>query len=150
MSRHVLFFRPTLGEGGADRVQLALLRGLDRSRYRASLVLMRKEGPFLSDVPADVDVIELGSARLSRSLVPFTRVLRKTAPDVVFSTCSTSNVIAATAHFALRSRSRLVLSERNALYRGRSVLHVKQSVEVGLLRRALQLMRVIQLAVFAQ
>lgn len=134
MIKRVLFFRPSLGEGGADRVQLAVLRGLDRSRYRATLVLVRKEGPFLADVPADVDVVELGSRRLALSLPAFARVLQSERPDVVFSTCSASNVIAATAHGLLQSRARLILSERNALYRGRPSYHPKQALEVGLKR----------------
>ena len=133
-TRHVVFFRPTLGEGGADRVQLAVLRGLDRTRYRATLVLVRKEGPFVADLPADVPVIELGSRRLATSLPALARVLVRERPDVVFCTCSASNVIAATAHGLVRSPARLVLSERNALYRGRAATHPKQALEVALKR----------------
>ncbi|MGE0396545.1 MAG: glycosyltransferase [Kofleriaceae bacterium] len=134
MPQKVLFFRPTLGEGGADRVQLAVLRGLDRTRYAATLVLLREEGPFMNDVPDDVRVIALGSRRLATSLPAFARVLVREQPNVVFCTCSASNIIAAAAHTMVRSRARLVLSERNALYRGRSVMHVKQSLEVALKR----------------
>ncbi len=132
--KQVLFFRPTLGEGGADRVQVALLRRLDRSRMRATLVLLRREGPFVSDVPPDVDIIELGSRRLATSLPAFARVLRTVDPDIVVCLCSASNVIAATAHVLTRSRARLVLSERNAIYRGRSTRHPKQALEVALKR----------------
>ncbi|MGE0548993.1 MAG: glycosyltransferase [Kofleriaceae bacterium] len=134
MIKKVLFFRPTLGEGGADRVQLAVLRGLDRARYRASLVLVKKSGPFVEDVPDDVEVIELGSPRLALSVPALVRVLASERPHVVFCTCSASNVIAATAHGFARSDARLVLSERNALYRGRSAFHPKQSLEVALKR----------------
>ena len=37
------FFRPTLGQGGADRVAITLLREIDRSRFDITIVLMRKE-----------------------------------------------------------------------------------------------------------
>ena len=128
----VLFFRPTLGEGGADRVTLTLLQRLDRSRFRPSLALVHKAGPFLADLPDDVAVHELGSPRLALSLPAFARILGRERPDVVFSTCSTSNVVASAAHGLTRSRARLVLSERNALYRGRGRRHLKQSTEVAL------------------
>jgi glycosyltransferase involved in cell wall biosynthesis len=134
VTKKVLFFRPTLGEGGADRVQIAVLRGLDRARYRASLVMLRNEGPFAADVPADVAVIELGSRRLASSLPALARTLIREKPDVVVSLCSASNVILSSAHMLVRSKARLVLSERNALYRGRSVWHAKQTLEVVLKR----------------
>lgn len=132
--KKVLFFRPTLSEGGADRVTAVVLRGLDRTRYRPVLALLRKDGPFVADLPSDVEVIELGSPRLALSIPALARTIRREQPDVVFSTCSASNVIATVAHAVVRSRSRLVLSERNALYRGRKHTHPRQATEVALKR----------------
>jgi glycosyltransferase involved in cell wall biosynthesis len=131
MVKRVFFFRPTLGEGGADRVTLTLLQRLDRSRFAPTLVLMRAEGPFLADLPGDVRVIPLGSARLATAGRGLAALLRRERPDVLFSTASTSNLVAVAAHFAARSRARLVLSERNALYRGRRD-DLKQRLEVAL------------------
>ena len=39
--KRVFFFRPTLDEGGADRVTLTRLHHLDRSRFEPTPVLMR-------------------------------------------------------------------------------------------------------------
>lgn len=132
MVKRVFVFRPTLGVGGADRVTATLLQKLDRARFSPTLVLMRAEGPFLADLPADVRVIDLAAPRLALSGPALYRVLRRERPDVLFSTCSTSNVIAATTHRLARSPARLVLSERNAIYRGRSRRHPKQAAEVAL------------------
>jgi glycosyltransferase involved in cell wall biosynthesis len=129
----VALFRPTLGQGGADRVTLTLLQALDRSRFAPTLVLVRAEGPFLADVPADVPVVELGARRLAASVGPLARFLRADRPDVLFSTAGASNLIAIAAHRVAGSRARLVLSERNALYRGRR-LDPKQNLEVVLKR----------------
>jgi glycosyltransferase involved in cell wall biosynthesis len=134
MVKRVLFFRPTLGVGGADRVTLTVLRHLDRARFEPILVLMRAEGPFLADLPPDVRVISLDAPRLARSGPGLYRVLRAERPDILFSTCSTSNVIAGAVHAAARSRAGLVMSERSTLYRGRSARHIKQTVEVALKR----------------
>jgi len=132
--KSVFFFRPTLDEGGADRVTLTLLQHLDRSRFRPTLVLMRAVGASLAELPSDVRVIELGSARLATSGVGLGRVLRREKPDVLFSTASAANIPAVLAHRATRSRGRLVLSERSTLFRGRSRMHVRQRAEVSVKR----------------
>ncbi|HUJ63435.1 MAG TPA: glycosyltransferase, partial [Kofleriaceae bacterium] len=113
----VLFFAPTLGDGGADRVVIALLRHLDRSRFRPALAVMRREGALAGEVPADVELHELGTPRLAVSAPALARVVRATRADVVFSTHGGSNIIAALAHALARSRARLILSERSALVR---------------------------------
>jgi glycosyltransferase involved in cell wall biosynthesis len=131
--KKVLFFRPSLGDGGADRVTWTLLRHLDRAQFAPSIALMRAEGPFLADLPEDVGIHELGSRRLALAVAPLTSLLRRERPDVVFSTSSAGNIICVAAHKAARSKAYLVLSERNALFRGRA-RDLKQRVEVVLKR----------------
>ena len=55
----VMLFRPTLADGGADRVTLTLLETLDRKRFELTLVLVKKTGALVSAIPADVDVVDL-------------------------------------------------------------------------------------------
>jgi len=131
--KRVMFFRPTLGEGGADRVTWTLLRQLDRNRFEPSLALMRAEGPFLADLPKDITIHVLGSRRLATSTLPLATLLRRERPDVLFSTASAANIVAVVAHRLARSKARLVLSERNALFRGRAA-DPKQKLEVALKR----------------
>jgi glycosyltransferase involved in cell wall biosynthesis len=133
-ARRVLFFRPSLGEGGADRVTYTVLRHLDRARFEPSIALVRRTGPFLADLPDDVEVHDLDAPSLARSTVPLARLIRRLRPDVVFSTASAANIVAVAAHRLIRSRARLVLSERNAIRRGRDARHLKQNVEVALKR----------------
>lgn len=131
--KRILIFRPTLGSGGADRVTTTLLKHLDRARFRIELALVRVEGPFVADVPSDVVVHDLGVPRLARAVPALARLLRRTRPDIVFSTASAANPIASIAHGLARSRARLVLSERNAFFRGRPD-DLKQRIEVQLKR----------------
>ena len=133
-AKRVFFFRPTLDDGGADRVTLTLLQHLDRSRFQPTLVLMRKVGALLPEVPADVPILELGSARLATCGAALRRLLRAERPDVLFSTASAANIPAVAAHRASGARGRLVLSERSTLYRGRSRLDLKQGAIVALKR----------------
>ncbi len=120
--RTVWVLRPTMGEGGADRVTLTLLRHLDRRLFRLTLVLMRAQGPWLAEVPADVERLELGGnfpggGRLWTAWRPLARLLRRRPPDILFSTSGGTNLIAALAIPAAAGRTRLVLSERSMLRR---------------------------------
>jgi glycosyltransferase involved in cell wall biosynthesis len=117
MTTRVLFFRPSMAEGGADRVTATVLRLLDRTRFAPSLALMRMEGPFLAELPHDVAVHQVRAPRLALAAPSLAWLLRELQPDVLFSTSSTGNIVAAAAHLAARSSARLVLSERTPLFR---------------------------------
>ncbi len=114
----VLFFRPHLAGGGADRVTLTLLRTLDRGLFAPALALVRAEGPFLADLPADVPLVDLGAGSLWRAAPALAAALRRRRPRVLFSTSSGGNVVAVLARDLSRHRCRLVLSERGRLVRG--------------------------------
>ena len=45
--------------GGAERVVSHILSNIDRNKFKLFLILFRKEGPYLSDIPADVKIISL-------------------------------------------------------------------------------------------
>jgi glycosyltransferase involved in cell wall biosynthesis len=113
----LVVFRPTLSDGGADRVTLTLLENLNRARYEPTLVLVRREGVMADRVPADVRVIVLGRRRLVLAVPALARTLRAERPDVVLCTAGGANAVAVAAHRLARSRARLVLSERNAVQR---------------------------------
>lgn len=134
MPRRILLFRPTLGEGGADRVTLTLLEKLDRARYEPVLALVRREGAWIDRVPADVRVIDLKARRLLLAGPALARAIRAEAPDVVMCTAGGANVITVLAHRLARSRARLVLSERNAVRRPGMAMRLRFEVP---LKRAL-------------
>ena len=113
----LLLLRPTLGQGGADRVTLTLLQNLPRDRFDITLGLTRMEGAFLDDVPDYVRVVPLGARSLRFLWWPLACFLRRERFDIVFSTSSGMNPILVLASAIARSRARLVLSERNMLWR---------------------------------
>lgn len=113
----ICIVRPTMGQGGADRVTLTLLETLDRDRFRPRLVLLRRQGEWLSRVPSDVPIHDLGGRSLWTAWWPLARLLRRLAPQIVLSTSSGANLDAAIAHRLAGRPGRLVLSERNVLDR---------------------------------
>lgn len=133
--KRVLVFRPTLGDGGADRVTITLLHHLDRARFAPTLVLVKRTGVLADEVPADVPVLELGAPRLAAAVPHLIRVLRAQQPDVFVCTAGGANVVAVAAHRLARSKARLVLSERSALQR-RDRSGLRKAVELRLKRLA--------------
>lgn len=87
--RSILFAIPSLDRDGPDRVMFELLSGLDRKRFRPSLLVSEPDGHYFRRLPADVDVIVLGTQRSLRARYPLLSALRavhRVRPSVVFST----------------------------------------------------------------
>lgn len=130
----LLLFRPTLGQGGADRVTMTLLRSFDRRLFAPRLALVKREGEYLDDLPEDVDLTILGTRGLRAAVLPLKRLLEERQPDIFFSTASGANPVAILAHKLARQKGRLVISERNVLRHGkatakkRAVLALKRTL----------------------
>lgn len=112
----ILFIRPNLGYGGADRVTLNILQDYDRNKFQCDLALMQKKGELLPFLPKDVTVIEAKSMNvilLFWSLIP---IIKKGKYDVLYSTSGGTNVPLVTASWFSTSKAKIVLSERTALF----------------------------------
>lgn len=115
--RRVVIFHPSMSHGGMDRVLVTLLRHLDRNRFAPTLLLLRREGELLGEVPNDVPIAALDVPRLAVAGPGLVAFLRRHHPDVVFLTSAGVNIVGTIAHRAARIRARLVLSERTVLHR---------------------------------
>jgi len=54
--RRILFLMPSLRGGGAERTLINLLQKIDYSRYEIDLAIVSKHGPYLDQVPQQVNV----------------------------------------------------------------------------------------------
>ena len=87
-SRSLLVVTRALSGGGVQRVTNTLLRCLSRERFRPSLAVFDRAGPFPADVPADVPVHDLGRQDPHGILGPafrLRRVVHATRPSVVLT-----------------------------------------------------------------
>ena len=112
----ILFIRPNLGYGGADRVTLNILQDYDRSKFQCDLALMQKKGELLPFLPKDVQVFEAKAINvilLFWSLIP---IINKGKYDVLYSTSGGTNVPLVIASWFTSSKPIIVLSERTALF----------------------------------
>ncbi len=82
----------SLDAGGAERVALNLLRGIDRDTIKARLVLLNRSGPLEELIPEGCDCINLGKARLRSAGPALYHTLRRQRADLVFSTIGYLNL----------------------------------------------------------
>lgn len=110
--KRVLFLIPTLRGGGAERVMVTLLRNLDASAFRSTLVVVDgADDVFRKDLPPNLDVVDLGATRVRYALPRLVRFIRRTKPDVVFSTLGHLNLAIALARPFLPEAARYVARE---------------------------------------
>lgn len=119
--RRVLFLIPTLTGGGAERVLLTLLRHLDRSRFQPCLaVIDTRDAAFLTDVPDDIEFIDLRCTRVRYALARVARLIWQRRPDVVLSTLGHLNLALSVIRPLLPDRTRYIARETIVVSQGLS------------------------------
>lgn len=110
--KRVLFLIPTLRGGGAERVMVTLLRNLDASAFCSTLVVVDgADDVFRKELPPNLDVVDLGAARVRYALPRLVKLIRRTKPDVVFSTLGHLNLAIALVRPFLPDEARYVARE---------------------------------------
>lgn len=101
--------------GGAERACLRLARGMVASGRQVELVLVRREGVYLSDIPPGVELTVLDKPRVSQSIGALARHFHRTRPRAVLSALTHMNLATIAATRLSGSGARLVVSERNQI-----------------------------------
>ena len=102
---------PSLAGGGAERVTITLLRGLDPARYEPHLVLLDGRGPLADLLPDGLPLHDLRQPRLRQALPALLAMLRRLQPDVTLSSLGYVNLALAASRWALPGS--LLLREAN-------------------------------------
>lgn len=118
--KKIALFLPDLEGGGAQRIVLTLAKGFVARGIEVDLVLIKAEGPFLPDVPENINLINLLDTSNSRSLLgalaavyKLMRYLRHEHPDFLISSMSRPNILASIAKFLSNTKVQLILREDN-------------------------------------
>ncbi len=113
-SRLAIFVHSLYG-GGAEKAMFNLACGFSRLGIDVDLVLLRVEGPYLSQVPPEVRVIDLGGRRLLFSLNALIRYLRQEQPTVLLSTLDDTNIAALWTQRLSGKDFRVVVNVQNTI-----------------------------------
>lgn len=109
--KRVVFVLPTLLAGGAERVLITLMNGLDRARFAPELIVLNQTGPLRDWVADDVTVHSLGNLRVSRGLLKLSSKLNELAPDIIVSTMAAMNYGVLMVKPFLKKKARIIVRE---------------------------------------
>lgn len=110
-SKKIAIFMPDLTGGGAERMMINLAHGLVDRGGEVDMVLIRKEGVYLSLVSSSVRIVDLGAGRTIRSITALAGYLRRERPAALLSTFVAGNVAALLARRLARVPARVVVRE---------------------------------------
>lgn len=111
----IAIFLPSLGGGGVERVMVNLTRGFTEKGIQVDLVLTKAEGPYLAEVTEKARVVDLRARRVLFSLPKLAHYLRSERPTVLLAGPRHANIVALWAKRLSCVRTRVVISEHNAL-----------------------------------
>ena len=112
----IAFFLPNLAGGGAEKVSINLLREMVKYKnLQIDLLLGNAEGDFIDDVPEGVNVIDLKTNRVLKTLPALIMYLRNSKPYSLLSHISHTNVVALLAKRISNTNVRVFVVEHNNL-----------------------------------
>ena len=109
VASRIAIYLPSLRGGGAERVAVTLANAFARAGVYVDLVLVTREGPYLSEVDAGVRIVDLKARRVLGSLVPLVKYLRSARPTALLSMFHHANVLALVARRLAGVRTRIVV-----------------------------------------
>lgn len=115
IKKKVLFIVPSMRGGGAERIMSILLNFLDRNKFEPILVLLKKEGPYLQDLPKDIKIIDLQVTQARYAIIKIIKTIKQIKPDIVFSTLSYLNILIAMIRPLLSKNIVFIARESNTV-----------------------------------
>lgn len=115
MKRKVLFITPSLSGGGAERVIVNLLRNIDRSKFEIFFISINLSGPYVKNLPSDINVIDLKKTRVRYSFFKLIKAINTIMPDVILTTLGFLNLMLIVIKPFLKSKPKVIVREANTV-----------------------------------
>lgn len=113
----IAIFLMDLGGGGAERVMINLARGFVDLGLEVELVLVKAEGPYLSQLHPNIKVVTLNCSRLISSLPALITYLKTVRPSVLMSALEDTNLVALWARKLANVPTQVIVTVHNNLSR---------------------------------
>tara|TARA_R110000868_G_scaffold149712_2_gene372283 strand:+ start:1895 stop:3046 length:1152 start_codon:yes stop_codon:yes gene_type:complete len=89
--KNIVFVLPSLTAGGAERVLISLMNGLDRERFKPFIVTVSDKGELHDFIDHDIPHYSLQKESVFKSAPALYKMLKQLKPDVVMSTMAHMN-----------------------------------------------------------
>lgn len=89
--KNIIFVLPSLAAGGAERVVINLMNGVDRAEFQPSIVTVSDKGELHDLIDKDIPHYSLSKDSVFKSAPALYKVLKRLNPDVVMSTMAHMN-----------------------------------------------------------
>ena len=133
----IALFTVSLEVGGAERVLVTLANRFAECGHSVQMVLMKPEGELRKELSPAVQIVDLKTYRIWRTVLPLVRYLRRERPDALLSTLSQPNLVAILARRLARVPTRVVVREANTPTREfGSAVKLKDRLVPALIARA--------------
>lgn len=113
----IAVFTNTLHTGGVERVAVDLCQGFVDHNYSVDLVLADASGDLLTELPDEVNIIDLGADRVLQSILPLRRYISSREPKILYSMMTGPNLISIAAGQSVQSQTKIIISEHNMMFK---------------------------------
>ena len=108
---HITFLLAAFSVGGAQSVMVNLANNLANKGIKIDFLVADNSGPFSNKLDTRVNLIDLKTKRISRSLFAVTKYLKVVKPNILFCTQKHTNILACISKMLSRTPIKLVLRE---------------------------------------
>ena len=108
---HIACFIPSLFGGGAERVVLNLCNGWSRAGHKVNIVVAEASGAFRDQIPINVELVNLGTIKVRKSIGKLAQYIDDRRPDVLCSHLSHANIAAIRAVRKSNAKPKCVVVE---------------------------------------
>lgn len=115
MMPRVLIYLNDLSGGGAEKQCLTLARELVQEGVGVEIILHQLRGELTHTTPPGVRVINMDQRRTRNDALPLARHIRLTRPDILLANVDHMNIIATLAGALSFTRTKVVITQHNAL-----------------------------------
>ena len=112
---HIAFFLNNLNGGGIQRSVINLAHDFVERGVKVEIVVTKLEGPFVKEIPAEAEVVDLGKPKLSKIPFKLAHYLKRNRPAVMLSNMHYNNELAILAKYISGAPTRVVVVDQNSL-----------------------------------
>ncbi|GEM_PF-1181084 len=106
---YISFLLAKFSAGGAQSVMVNLANSMTQKGVQVDFVVADCEGPFFKQVSPAVNIIDLKTKKMTRSLFRLVTYLKNNRPDVLLATQKHTNIVACLIKFFPKISTRIIL-----------------------------------------